>query len=132
MRISGWISDGWRFRSGLIAALVYFRRQDALHGAARWASKAEARAASLAAKEGLLLGKFGGDYIHFGGTEHVLLEAPTRAGKGVGVVIPNLLTWPDSIVVLDVKQENWQNSAGWSSDESRVGNECVSTWRCGR
>src|SRR3546814_577966 len=114
--VMGWLLKGVGGVSaagGLIAALVYFRRQDALHGAARWASKAEARAASLAAKEGLLLGKFGGDYIHFGGTEHVLLEAPTRAGKGVGVVIPNLLTWPDSIVVLDVKQENWQKSAGW-------------------
>src|SRR3546814_10797628 len=90
----GWLLKGVGGVSaagGLIAALVYFRRQDALHGAARWANKAEASAASLAAKEGLLLGKFGGDYIPFGGTEHVLLEAPTRAGKGVGVVIPNLL-----------------------------------------
>src|SRR3546814_16382903 len=49
----------------------------------------------------------------FGGNEHVLLEAPTRAGKGVGVVIPNLLTWPDSVVVLDVKRENWSTSAGY-------------------
>jgi type IV secretion system protein VirD4 len=36
-----------------------------------------------------------GPVLRFGGTEHVLLEAPTRAGKGVGVVIPNLLQWPD-------------------------------------
>src|SRR3546814_4981081 len=49
----------------------------------------------------------------FGGNEHVLLEAQTRAGKGVGVVIPNLLTWPDSVVVLDVKRENWSTSAGY-------------------
>src|SRR3546814_20724237 len=93
--VGGWVRKGVAGGSaggGRSAALVYFSRQDALHGAARWASKAEARAAGLAAKEGLLLGKFGGDYIHFGGTEHVLLEAPTRAGKGVGVVIPNLLT----------------------------------------
>jgi type IV secretion system protein VirD4 len=39
--------------------------------------------------------------------------APTRAGKGVGYVIPNLLNWPDSVVVLDVKRENWDRSAGF-------------------
>ncbi|PNB52894.1 type IV secretion system protein VirD4, partial [Pseudomonas sp. GW531-E2] len=39
--------------------------------------------------------------------------APTRAGKGVGYVIPNLLNWPDSVVVLDVKKENWDRSAGF-------------------
>lgn len=42
-----------------------------------------------------------------------MLHAPTRSGKGVGVVIPNLLTWPDSVVVLDVKRENWAASAGF-------------------
>ena len=42
-----------------------------------------------------------------------MLYAPTRSGKGVGVVIPNLLTWPDSAVVLDVKRENWEATAGF-------------------
>jgi type IV secretion system protein VirD4 len=42
-----------------------------------------------------------------------MLYAPTRTGKGVGVVIPNLLTWPDSVVVLDIKRENWEASAGF-------------------
>ena len=45
--------------------------------------------------------------------EHVMLYAPTRTGKGVGVVIPNLLTWPDSTVVLDIKRENWDATAGF-------------------
>ena len=49
----------------------------------------------------------------FGGSEHVLVYAPTRTGKGVGYVIPNLLNWPDSVVVLDVKKENWDKSAGF-------------------
>ena len=49
----------------------------------------------------------------FGGAEHAVLYAPTRTGKGVGVVIPNLLTWPDSVVVLDVKRENWEATAGF-------------------
>lgn len=92
---------------------LLLRRSQSLHGDARWARAGEARKAGLMDQNGLLLGKMGSDFIQLGGTEHVLLEAPTRAGKGVGVVIPNLLTWADSVVVLDVKQENWEKSAGW-------------------
>lgn len=114
--VMGWLLKGIggvAATGGLVVAFVIYNRKETLHGAARWATKAEAVRANLMDQEGLLLGKIGGDFIQFGGTEHVLLEAPTRAGKGVGVVIPNLLTWPDSMVVLDVKQENWEKSAGW-------------------
>src|SRR3546814_13162280 len=48
-----------------------------------------------------------------GKMEHVLLEAPTGSGKGVGIVIPNLLQWPDSVVVLDIKRENYEIPAGF-------------------
>ena len=114
--VMGWLAKGVggvAAAGGLIAAMIYINRKDALHGAARWAKRGEAKAAGLMDSEGLLLGKSGNGFVQFGGTEHVLLEAPTRAGKGVGVVIPNLLTWADSVVVLDVKQENWEKSAGW-------------------
>lgn len=114
--VMGWLAKGVggvAAAGGLIAAMIYINRKDALHGAARWARHSEAKAAGLMDREGLLLGKSGNGFVQFGGTEHVLLEAPTRAGKGVGVVIPNLLTWADSVVVLDVKQENWEKSAGW-------------------
>lgn len=84
-----------------------------LYGAARWAGEADLRRAGLRAHQGILLGRAGGRLLTFGGPEHVLLQAPTRSGKGVGVVIPNLLTWPDSVVVLDVKRENWTASAGF-------------------
>lgn len=84
-----------------------------LHGAARWASEAELVREGLRAKQGIVLGRKGGRLLVFGGPEHVMLYAPTRTGKGVGVVIPNLLTWPDSVVVLDVKRENWEASAGF-------------------
>ena len=49
----------------------------------------------------------------YGGPEHMTLYAPTRSGKGVSVVIPNLLNWPDSAVVLDIKKENWTKTAGF-------------------
>ena len=109
--VMGWLAKGVGGAAALIALMVgmiVLRRRDSLHGSARWARRGEARAAGLMDSEGLLLGRSGSDFIQFGGSEHVLLEAPTRAGKGVGVVIPNLLTWADSVVVLDVKQENWQ------------------------
>ncbi len=51
--------------------------------------------------------------LRFKGEFHVWLEAPTRAGKGVGVIIPNLLDWLGSVVVLDIKQENYDNTAGY-------------------
>jgi len=46
------------------------------------------------------------------GEGHVCVVAPTRSGKGVGVVIPTLLTWPDSVVIMDIKGENFRLSAG--------------------
>ena len=84
-----------------------------LHGAARWASEAELAQGGLRARQGIVLGWSGGRLLTFGGPEHVMLHAPTRSGKGVGVVIPNLLTWPDSVVVLDIKRENWTATAGF-------------------
>ena len=63
----------------------------------------------------ILLGRYGGKYLSLPGSEHVALYAPTRSGKGVSCVIPNCLTWPHSLVVLDVKRENWRASAGYRS-----------------
>ena len=97
---------------GLLGAILRHRPLP-LHGKARFASEREIRAAGLRSKNGLLLGRKDGKVLCFGGSEHVLLYAPTRAGKGVGYVIPNLLNWPDSVVALDVKKENWDRSAGF-------------------
>lgn len=99
--------------AGAIALGVVRNLRPPLHGAARWASEAELVREGLRAKQGVVLGRKGGRLLVFGGPEHVMLYAPTRTGKGVGVVIPNLLTWPDSTVVLDVKRENWEASAGF-------------------
>ena len=110
----------WLKRGALAGAVVVgllaigiLRRGPALHGTARFAREGEIRREGLRDAAGIVVGRKAGRFLIFGGSEHVLLEAPTRAGKGVGVVIPNLLTWPDSVVVLDVKRENWGASAGY-------------------
>ena len=54
-----------------------------------------------------------GDSVRHDGPEHVICFAPTRSGKGVGLVIPTLLSWTGSVLVYDIKKENWALTAGW-------------------
>jgi type IV secretion system protein VirD4 len=82
-------------------------------GTARWASGEEVRMAGLLEDDGVVLGRVGQDYLRHAGPEHVLFFAPTRSGKGVGAVIPTLLTWPGSTIVHDIKGENWTLTAGF-------------------
>lgn len=100
-----------------LAGFLLGRRPPKLHGEARWANRADVARVGLFADDGILLGRAFQRPLRLGGTEHVLVEAPTRAGKGVGIVIPNLLEWKGSTVVLDVKQENWEKSAGYRERE---------------
>ena len=72
-----------------------------------------AAAASNLAGPPLVVGVWRGRYLKFAGQQFVLLAAPTRSGKGVGIVIPNLLSYEHSVVVLDVKQENFAVTAGF-------------------
>jgi len=97
----------------LPAILLLQKRPRSLHGDAKFATPRQIRKAGLMADTGIIVGKRGSRFLVFGGQQHVLMAAPTRSGKGVGVVIPNLLNWPDSVVVLDIKQENWDLTAGF-------------------
>lgn len=90
------------------------------YGSARWATLDEVRAANLLGPDGVVLGRFDDDYLRHDGPEHVLCFAPTRSGKGVGLVVPTLLTWPGSAIVHDIKGENWGLSAGWRARFGRV------------
>lgn len=63
----------------------------------------------------LLIGEYKGKKLEFFGNEFTFVGAPTRSGKGVGIVIPNLLHYTDSVVVLDIKNENWEITAGYRS-----------------
>jgi type IV secretion system protein VirD4 len=89
-------------------------------GSARWASKYEIRAGGLLGPDGVILGLLDSEYLRHNGPEHVLCFAPTRSGKGVGLVIPTLLTWPGSASVHDIKGENWRLTAGWRQVFGRV------------
>src|ERR1035441_2429989 len=53
------------------------------------------------------------EYLKHAGPEHILAFAPTRSGKGVGLVIPSLLGWEGSAVIFDIKGENWDRTAGY-------------------
>jgi type IV secretion system protein VirD4 len=90
------------------------------YGSARWANRQEITDAGLFDDKGVVLGQFNNQYLRHDGPEHVLCFAPTRSGKGVGLVIPTLLTWPGSAIVHDIKGENWTLTAGYRSGYSRV------------
>lgn len=113
----------WMLAIGLPAGLLFLvipialfsiapQRRD-LHGSARFAREDEIRKAGLYPEHGIILGKHRGQFLMLDGAQSVILSAPTRSGKGVGVVIPNLLTWNDSVVVLDIKGENYKRTAGF-------------------
>lgn len=85
------------------------------YGSARWANAQDIRKAGLTQPEGVFLGQHDRQYLRHEGPEHVLTFAPTRSGKGVGLVVPTLLSWPASAVIHDIKGENWQITAGWRS-----------------
>ena len=110
--------------SGLLAVVVaigmsiWRSRQSRLvttYGSARWANADDIRKAGLTQPTGVFLGQHDHQYLRHEGPEHILTFAPTRSGKGVGLVVPTLLSWPASAVIHDIKGENWQITAGWRS-----------------
>jgi type IV secretion system protein VirD4 len=114
----GCIAAGGGIAAMAIAIILsVWRAKEAQHvttyGSARWADTREVRRAGLLGPDGVVLGRLGGRYLRHDGPEHVLCFAPTRSGKGVGLVIPTLLTWPYSTIVHDIKGENFQLTSGW-------------------
>ncbi|MGB0361229.1 MAG: type IV secretory system conjugative DNA transfer family protein, partial [Endozoicomonas sp.] len=113
---------------GTVFYIGFSRRSKAvlgLHGTAHWASLDEIQEAGLlpkegqASKDGVYVGAYHDKktkktrYLKHNGPEHVLAFAPTRSGKGVGLVIPTLLSWKGSVICYDIKGENWALTAGW-------------------
>ena len=115
-RIANWLWVGAGLATALLVvptALVMRNKKASLHGDARFATSAEVKKAGLLDGLGIIVGKYAGKFLMFGGPQHIMLSAPTRSGKGVSVIIPNLLQWPESCVVLDIKQENWDITSGY-------------------
>jgi type IV secretion system protein VirD4 len=87
---------------GIAIGMLVWRAREAkiitTYGSARWATKDEIRRNRLLDPDGVVLGRFKRNYLRHDGPEHVLCFAPTRSGKGVGLVIPTLLTWPPSTI----------------------------------
>ena len=93
-----------------------------MHGSARFANSAEVNALNLLDNKGAFIGGYKGKYLRHDGGEHVMVAAPTRAGKGVALVIPTLLTWPDSAIITDIKGELWELTSGWR--QNHANNKC--------
>ena len=105
--------------AGALAAIigsVWRARQAKLvttYGSARWASPRDLKRSGLLNAAGVFLGRADEHYLRHDGPEHVMAFAPTRSGKGVGLVIPTLLSWTGSAVIHDIKGENFAVTAGW-------------------
>jgi type IV secretion system protein VirD4 len=105
----------------LVGPLALLARRDhAYFGNARFARSHEVRAAGLKADEGLIMGRQGSKLLRDDGSMHLLTIAPTGGGKGVGVVLPNCLTWPGSALVMDIKYENFELTSGYRAQHQFV------------
>jgi type IV secretion system protein VirD4 len=104
--------------------LLYFlarKKKPSIHGDARFAHAGDLSKHGMFKRtdNGILVGKFRGKLVRLSGQQFMILAAPTRSGKGVGVVIPNLLEYGESAVVLDIKQENYELTSGWRASQGQ-------------
>ena len=122
------------FGVGVMAAIVSFlffvlalsrsfRVNPFLHGSARWADERDIKAAGLLNNDGVYVGAWRDKrgtirYLRHNGPEHILCYAPTRSGKGVGLVVPTLLSWTESVFVTDLKGELYELTAGWRQEHA--------------
>ncbi len=98
-----------------------------LHGSAGFLSFNHVKETNLINNKGVFVGgiedtKGNLHYLRNNGSEHCLILAPTRAGKGVCLVIPTLLTWEHSCIVYDIKRELYHVTAKWRGSKSGADN----------
>ncbi len=89
-------------------------------GLDRWARRSDIRKAGLLSGQGTVVGLLGKEVLTYDGPEHQLVSGASRSGKGVGHVVPTLLTWPGSVLVYDVKNELWDITAGFRNKFSHT------------
>ncbi|QKF77293.1 type IV secretory system conjugative DNA transfer family protein [Arcobacter defluvii] len=105
------------FYSVVFFILILLPNKKSLHGEARFANRNEIKKMGLFQDKGLVVGKLeSGELLKWKSSEFLALGAPTRSGKGVGIVIPNLMEWEESCVVLDIKQECFDFSSKYRRD----------------
>lgn len=97
----------------ILTVWIFAPAKRSLFGDARFATRKEVEKAGLFGEAGIILGKIGNKFIMFAGTQHVMVSAPTRAWKGISVVITNLLSWRDSVICADMKQENFDKTSAY-------------------
>ena len=108
-----WISFAVGLVATIIAGFALTRQRAGLYGNARFRTNDEIRKAGLRSGQGPIIGWAAGGLLRAPLELNIYLSAPTRTGKGVGFVIPNLLDWTGSIVVLDMKREAYRATSGW-------------------
>lgn len=130
--VAVWVTGAGAAGSGVILVSLMRSTQDqlwsdsdGLHGSAHWAAPDEVERSGLLGNDsGVYVGGWKDPradrirYLRHDGPEHIMAFAPTRSGKGVGLVLPTLLSWPHSAVVYDIKGENWALTAGWRRQEA--------------
>lgn len=99
------------------------KKHEGAHGTARFATMEDVEQSGLIQGSGVYCGGFDAEdgrtlYLRHNGPEHVCVIAPPRSGKGVGLIVPTLLSWPHSVFVLDIKGENYAMTAGWRQIEA--------------
>ena len=107
IKVAGCLGFGLPLLAWLGLLFLMFRpARQSMHGDARFAGAGDLARNGLfkPSDNGIVVGKFNGKLVRLGGQQFVILAAPTRSGKGVGIVIPNLLDYRESMVVLDIKQ----------------------------
>jgi type IV secretion system protein VirD4 len=122
IKLAGAIGLGLPLLAWMFLLVPLFRgRPKALHGDARFATAADLARKDMLKEhpDGIVVGKFGGKFVRLPGQQFAILAAPTRSGKGVGIVIPNLLDYQHSMVVLDIKQENFELTSGWRAEQGQ-------------
>ncbi len=95
--------------------LIFRSRSESLHGDASFATMSDLKKAGLLKQtpQAILIGKVKGRYLWLGGAQHVITISPTRSGKTTSIAIPVLLSYQQSMVVLDLKGELFKETSGW-------------------
>ena len=120
IKVAGYVGFGVPSLAYLaLLALILKPARKSMHGNARFATSGDLARHGLfkPSSNGIIVGKFNGKLLRLSGQQFVILAAPTRSGKGVGVVVPNLLDYQESMVVLDIKQENFALTSGWRASQ---------------